>query len=315
MSPDDDPWTLAGTTLPPEAGPRVRIELALHTALTAPSPGNAQPWRWFAGGEIIELYRDPSRACSRSDPEGQATVLACGAALGALRVALRALGLDEQTALLPGGHPDLLARVAVAGPTSPLPEEQWLYQAAPKRHTFRGVMSAGPLSRALLRRLRVMSDGTGAELHVVEDMLRKRAIGAAVEAAVAGEPTAAASARAAAGEPAATFEGPSGVDARGPEIADGAPAFVLVTTPGDDPGEWLRAGQALVRALLRARVDHAWASFLHVPLATAAGRKALANLVGGTGHAHALIRLGGGADTPPSPRRPLSDVLLASRPC
>lgn len=309
-----DPWSLAGTAPPAEAGPRARIELALHTALTAPSPGNAQPWRWFAGGELIELYRDPGRACSRSDPEGQAAVLACGAALGALRVALRALGLDEQTALLPGGHPDLLARVAVAGPTAPLPEEQWLYQAAPKRRTYRGVMAARPLSRALLRRIGAMVEGTGAELHVIEDMSRRRAIGAAVEAAIAAEPAEVAAARASAGEPGATFEGPDGAEARGPAIADGAPAFAVVTAPGDDPAEWLRAGQALMRALLRARVDHAWASFLHLPLRTAAGRRDLANLVGGTGYAQALVRLGLGADTPPTPRRPLAEVLLASRP-
>ena len=91
-------------------------------------------------------------ACDRPQFQ-QTTCVACGAALGALRVALRALGLDEQTTLLPGGHPDLLARVAVGGRASPLPEEQWLYQAAPKRRTYRGVMAHGPLSRALSRRL------------------------------------------------------------------------------------------------------------------------------------------------------------------
>jgi hypothetical protein len=310
---DADPWTLAGTTPPEGAGPRPRIELALHTALTAPSPGNSQPWRWFAGGELIELYRDPTRTASPADPEGQASLLACGAALGALRVALRALGLDEQTALLPGGHPDLLARVAVGGRANPLPEEQWLYQAAPKRRTYRGVMAQGPLSRALSRRFGFMVDGTGAELHVVEDMPRKQAIAAAVEAAIAGEPAAVAAARAAAGER-VSFEGPDGAEARGPAIADGAPAFAVITTADDGPADWLRAGQALMRVLLRARVDHAWASFLHLPLAAAPGRRQLANLVGGTGHAQALVRLGGGADTAPSPRRPLSETMLAQRP-
>ncbi|HEY8377870.1 MAG TPA: hypothetical protein VIK91_15345 [Nannocystis sp.] len=309
-----DPWTLAGTTPPAEVGPRARIELALHTALTAPSPGNAQPWRWFAGGELIELYRDPGRALPRWDPAGQALTVACGAALGALRVALRALGLAEETALLPGGHPDLLARVAVAGSVSPSPEEQWLYQAAPKRRTYRGVMAARQLSRALLKRLAIMAEGTGAELHVVEDMSRKQDIAAAVEAAIAAEPAEVAAARAAAGEAGVSFEGPDGQEARGAAIADGAPAFAVVTTPGDEPAEWLRAGQALMRALLRARVDHAWASFMHLPLASAEGRREVAKLVGGTGYAQALVRLGLGADTPATPRRPLAEVLLASRP-
>jgi hypothetical protein len=313
VSTGDDPWAVAGTAPPAGAGPRAKIELALHTALTAPSPGNSQPWRWFVGGELIELYRDRERACP-GDPDGQAATLACGAGLGALRVALRALGLAETTTLLPGGHPDLLARVAVACAAAPTPEEQWLYQAAPKRRTYRGPMAARPLSRALARRLLAMADEAGAELHVVEDMTRRRAIGDAVEAAIAGEDPAVAAARAAAGEPSPTFEDASGAPARGPAIADGAPAFAVVTTEEDDAQAWLRAGQGLCRALLRARVDHAWASFLHAPLATAGGRRDLALLVGGTGHAQALVRLGAGADVPATPRRRLAEVLLATRP-
>lgn len=314
MTPSDDPWELAGQLPPPGAGPRARIELALHTALTAPSQANAQPWRWFAGGEVIELYADPPRASPVCDPEGQAMTLACGAALAALRVALRALGLGESTALLPGGHPDLLARVAVAGSASPLPEEQWLYQAAPKRRTYRGVMAARPLSRSLSKRLPLMADGTGAIVHVIEDMSRKQALGAAVEQALASEPAAVAAERVLAGEGLSTFEAPDGGEARGPAIAAGAPALLAVETPGDGPADWLAAGQALMRALLRARVDHAWGSFLHAPLRAQAERKALTSLVGGTGHLQALVRLGTGADTPPSPRRPLASVLLASRP-
>lgn len=314
VHPGADPWSVAGATPPAEAGPRMRIELALHTALTAPSRGNAQPWRWFVGGELIELYLDPSRGLPEIDPDGQAALVACGAALGALRVALRVLGLAETTALLPGGHPDLLARVAVGGAAQAQPEEQWLYQAAPKRRTWRGVMAARSISRALLRRLGSMSQETGTEVHVVEDMARKTVIADVVEAALAVEPPAVAAARAAVGEGLATFEQEDGSPARGRAIADGSPALVIVTADGDGPADRLCAGQALMRVLLRARVDHAWASYLHAPLRDAAGRRDLARLVGSTGHAHALVRLGLGADTAPATRRPLSDVLLAQRP-
>lgn len=309
-----DPWSLAGTTPPPEAGPRTRIELALHTALTAPSRGNAQPWRWFVGGEVIELYGDPARALPELDPDGHAATLACGAGLGALRIALRVLGLDESTVLLPGDHPDLLARVAVGGAAQAQPEEQWLYQAAPKRRTYRGVMAARSISRALLRRLGAMSQETGAEIHVVDDMARKTAIADAVEAALLAEPPARAAARAAAGEVSATFEQEDGSAARGRAIADGAPALVVIAADGDGPADRLCAGQTLMRVLLRARVDHAWASYLHAPLTDAIGRRDLARLVGSSGYAHAVVRLGLGADIAPAPRRPLCDVLLASRP-
>lgn len=308
MSLDASPWSQAGASPPPEAGPRVRIELALHTALTAPSLGNAQPWRWFVGGEVIELYRDPDRCDGVLDPDGQAALLACGAGLGALRVALKALGLGESTVLLPGGHPDLLARVAVAGSAQALPEEQWLYQAAPKRRTYRGVMAARPASRSLLRRLPAMG-GDGVEVRVIEDLAARQAIAAVVEAAIVGvDPGVGAAWAGAEGSP--TFEELDGSAARGGRIAEGSPTLVVVATEGDGAGEWLTAGQALMRVLLRARVDHAWASFLHVPLRAAAGRRTL----GGAGFAQALVRLGLGSDLAPSPRRPLRDVLLSARP-
>ncbi|MFY0536239.1 hypothetical protein [Nannocystis pusilla] len=310
---DADPWTLAGSALTPEAAARAHRAGAAHRA-DRPVAGQLPAVAVVRRRRGDRAVPRPGARVGRRRPRrpGDGAGLRRGA--GALRVALRALGLAEQTALLPGGHPDLLARVAVGGRASPLPEEQWLYQAAPKRRTFRAVMAHGPLSRALSKRLGAMVDGTGAELHVVEDMARKRAIGAAVEAAIAGEPSARAAARAAAGEAGVSFEGPDGAEARGPAIADGAPAFVIVTTAADEPAEWLRAGQALMRVLLRARVDHAWGSFLHLPLTEAAGRKQLASLVGARGHAQALARLGGGADSPPTPRRPLSEVLLSQRP-
>lgn len=311
MSSRDDPWSIAGTFPDPGVGPRPRIELALVTALTAPSQGNGQPWRWFVGGEVIELYLDRTRLDPVLDPEGQAARVACGAGLGALRVALRALGLGEETVLLPGGHPDLLARVSVAGAVQATPEEQWLYQASPKRRTFGGVMAARGVSRSMLRRLPSLVGEASCRL--VEALPDRQALGAHVEAVLGAEDLEVARARKGAGER-ATFELEDGSEARGDAIAAGSPVFAAVSTPGDAPDDWLRAGQALMRVLLRARVDHAWASFFHAALRTAALRAALGRQLGPGEIPQALLRLGPGADLAPSPRRSLADVLLATRP-
>lgn len=311
MSAGADPWKLAGTLPDPGVGPRARIELALSTALTAPSQGNRQPWLWFVGGEVIELYLDHNRVDSTLDPEGQAARIACGAGLGALRVALRALGLDEATVLLPGGHPDLLARVSVAGAVQASPEEQWLYQASPKRRTFAGVMAARGVSRSMLRRLPSLAGDATCQL--VEALAERQALGAHVESALGAEDPGVASARKGAGEW-ATFELEDGSEARGDAIAAGSPVFAVIATADDAALDWLQAGQALMRVLLRARVDHAWASFFHAALRTSALRAALGRQIGGDGVPQVLLRLGPGADLAPSPRRPLADVLLATRP-
>lgn len=319
-----DPWTITLAGPPPDAEPRALLRHALHVALTAPSPGNSQPWRFLLGDEHVDLFTDPTRALPVRDPDGQQRVVAGGAALGLLRVALRALGLGETTTLLPGDHPDLLARVTLTGSVAPTPEETWLLQAAPKRRTHRGLLAARPVRERLLQRLQEHARACDADLLVLGSSRQRAALAARVDA----------SQRAREADPAwnderrawpepgpEPFEDGAGDPARGPAILEGAPVLALITTAADDPHAWLRAGEALIRVLLRGRVDHLYASFLHGPLTRADDRFAVAEEIAvlgdmpqAPGFAQLALRLGHGSDLPATPRRPLSEVLLAVPP-
>ena len=67
------------------------IEDAVHLACRAPSYHNSQPWRWvFEGGEL-HLFVDADRVVA-TDHGGRQALISCGAALDHLRVAMAAAG-------------------------------------------------------------------------------------------------------------------------------------------------------------------------------------------------------------------------------
>lgn len=104
----------------PEAGLGSSLDWALGHAGRAPSELNSQPWRHTVhlhddGTAIVELGLDRSRRLPRVDPDDREAVLACGAWLLNLRLALVAVGLVAQVEVVSDAEqPDLLARVAVA---------------------------------------------------------------------------------------------------------------------------------------------------------------------------------------------------------
>ena len=322
--PHRDPWTVTLETPAPGSEPLALLRHALHVAITAPSPGNSQPWRFLLGDDHVDLFTDPARALPVRDPEGQQRIIAGGAALGLLRVALRALGLGETTTLLPGDHPDLLARVALTGSVAATPEETWLLQAAPKRRTHRGLLAARPVRERLLQRLQDVARGSEAELRVLGSSRQRAALATRVDAIQRARESDGPwnDERRAWPEPGPDpFEASEGSPARGPAILEGAPVLALITTASDDRLAWLHAGEALIRVLLRGRVDHLYASFLHGPLAHAADRGTVAeeaavlgDMPQTPGYAQLALRLGYGSDLPATLRRPLSEVLIAAPP-
>lgn len=318
---DQDPWTVPPEPRDPE--PVALLRQALHFALLAPSPGNSQPWRFLLEGDHVDLFTDPTRARPAHDPDDQQRIVAGGAALGLLRVALRAFGLTASTELLPGDHPDQLARVTLTGSLEPAPEDVWLAQAAPKRRTHRGLLAARPVRPRLLQRLAELTQETGATFLELAPNQRA-AFATRVEHCLRYDEADAARIAERALWPAPgldPFEATAGGPARGEAILEGTPVLALITTDTDDRRAWLRAGEALIRVLLRGRVDHLYASFLPGPLTRAADRRAVAeeaavlgDMPQSPGYAQLALRLGYGSDLPPVPRRRLSAVLLTAPP-
>jgi hypothetical protein len=303
-------------------------------AVQAPSSHNTQPWLFRLGDGRAELLADRRRALPVNDPDDRELTISCGCALMTLRVATAAAGLGEETTLLPDpGDEDLLARVVFGGPP-----DSALARLAPAidgRHTLR----AGFADRA------VTPDDRG---ELVDAATSEGAWFVPLD----GEETRAEAVSLVADGDAALWQNPSwrrelaqwmhprrqgdgitlpwltlpaarlvvrsfdmggGVAAHDSQLADGSPLLAVLGTPGDTPRDWLVAGQALQRLLLRGVGSGLQASYLNQPAQVAALRPRLAALTGRDGAPQTLLRMGYSAEAlAPAPRRPVADVLLGA---
>jgi hypothetical protein len=132
-----------------------------------------------------------------------------------------------------------------------------------------------------------------------------------------------------------TVSRPPRWDRAHPEVRQSAafentPTVALLSTVFDTPLDWVRAGQALERALLVLTNAGLSASFVNQPLEQAGlfasfmkmnqppDKEDLCRLVRssetGLGRTHMILRLGYGTPLAPTPRRPVSAVLRTAKP-
>ena len=90
------------------------------------------------------------------------------------------------------------------------------------------------------------------------------------------------------------------------------PTVALLSTTQDSPVDWVRAGQALQRALLVATNEGIAASFMNQPLELPDLRWLVRSPITGRGHTQMILRMGYGVPVPATPRRPLDQVLRPS---
>jgi nitroreductase len=125
----------------------------IRAAQRAPSVYNTQPWSfWIRADDRIELRphmaTEPGhpgvwldRQLQYTDEAARELTISCGAALFNLRMAIRVTGHDVAVWLLPDPvhDPTLLASVEIvtSRTRAPTAEEQELYEAIPRRHTYR----------------------------------------------------------------------------------------------------------------------------------------------------------------------------------
>lgn len=313
---------------------RDRDEL-LRAAVAAPSMHNTQPWKFRFTGCVIEVHRDRERELPAEDPDRRMLYLSLGAAVFNLRVgaAHLAYGTDVRS-VLDRNRPDLVAEVElVAGGI----ETEQLYRLAPYlqvRRTNRQPYLDRRVPAKVRRLLDLTSRLEGAELQWLDDEARLKWLHLATNDAgweddqsavrsqerrawvggarsVDGIPATALGPRAAgpdspardmaatpseAGRPAAEFE-------KDPQLA-------ILATRRDGPAEWLRAGQSMERVLLEATVSGLSTSLLNQAIEHNTLRWLLHDPLGVWTRPQAVIRFGYGPPVPPTPRRPLADVLL-----
>ncbi|MET8158324.1 hypothetical protein ABZT47_18270 [Sphaerisporangium sp. NPDC005289] len=301
------------------------VRWLLAAAGQAPSIHNTQPWRFRISPNAVELLADPDRRLRTTDPRGRSLHVSCGAALFNLRLAVRVAGYRPLSWPLPDPQTDprLLAVVHMpyAGPPTPL--EQELYANIGKRRTNREPFDDRRVPSWVLADLRIAASREGANLVLLggrgsADLLDYVAM---AEGELAGDHDYLAELRAwtmrgrhrdglpgyvlgprPAGDSAAVRDfgtHPARPDAR----FERHPQIAVLTTSGDRPVDWLRAGQALQRVLLLASAHGVSASFLNQPLDLRDMRHRV-DPHHRRGHPQMIIRFGYGPNVPRAPRRP-----------
>ena len=151
-----------------------RLTMAATVAALAPSIHNTQPWHWRIDGQVADLTIDTTRQLDVIDPDLRLATVSCGAALHHARVALAADGLAVDVALLPTeGDRTHLARITVTGRRTATDADMRLYQTIRIRHTDRRPLLDEPIAEDDLAALRKIAEGYATGLHPIsrDDLL------------------------------------------------------------------------------------------------------------------------------------------------
>ena len=316
-----------------------QADYLIGVAVRAPSLHNTQPWRFAVSGDAIELYADTSRQVL-VDPDGREMLISCGAALFGLRLAVRSLGHRPEVELFPGpGVRRPLARVSMGAAAPMTADERKMFTAVPHRHTHRGPFEAGPLPAGLFARLQEDARAEGATLTEIPPGPSHQELIAIVAASARRQDRDALSraevekwsrdvaSRTRDGVPAHAFPAtPSHRAGRLPQrdfdlgrglglLPAGGPVppvTAALTTQGDGEADWLRAGQALHRLLLRAASQWVFASLNTQPLEDVAIRSLIMNRLALPGSPQMLLALGVSRTAHPTARRP-ADLIEPSQ--
>ena len=332
MSHDDPPPAVSGLPVQDLQD----LQALVQAATLAPSSHNTQPWLFRLRPDGVDLLADRTRALPVNDPHDRELVISCGCALFSLRVAAAAEGLDADVALCPDtADGDVLARVRLAPAALPLQLDPLaaLRAALSQRRTYRHRFANAVVDPEAVLKLHDAVRHEGAELQLlVTAQQRARAAelvaqGDALqwadphwrrELAAWMHPRRRADgivlpslALPLAQQVVRSFDMGHGVGARDRELVDESPVLAVMSTEGDEPPDWLAAGQSLQRLLLVAVHRGLQASYLNQPVEVAALRPALQQLTGRPGHAQLLLRLGVPRQAvPAAPRRPVAEVLV-----
>jgi hypothetical protein len=315
------------------------LELAVESAVLAPSSHNTQPWLFRLGVDTVDLLADRRRQLPVVDPDGRELVLSCGAALLNLELALAHHGRAARVELLPDpAETDLLARVRLDTAREPTEAEEALFAAIPRRRTNRRAFSREPVPSNTVLLAGGAARAEGAAFVPVAEEARagiadlvaegdrrqyadrrfRRELAAwctpnwsrrrdglpgyALGLGTAGSLLAPLALRA--------FDLGRSQAAKSRGLALAAPVLALVTTDGDTTRDRLRAGRALQRVLLELTAAGVSASFLNQPVEVPELRAELGRVAGAGGVPQLLLRVGYGPEARATPRRPADDVQL-----
>jgi nitroreductase len=308
------------------------LAAAADAARFAPSIHNTQPWRWIVRGDRLELHAVPDRQLREQDPDGRLMVLSCGTALHHALVALAAEGWTYAVERS-GGQPLAVIHAERHEPADPHAMRRM--QLLRVRHTDRRVVSDEPVAPGVRQALADAAHRGGARLHILrrDEVLqlavmiehsgeaeqhdeRMRAETAAWVGGDRPEGTGLPDAVIPAELPLTTVAerdfGVSGTLQAGGGH-DNAAAYAVLYGDGDEPTDWLRAGEALSQLWLSATEHGAAVLPLSSPVELDFTRQALRRMLAETGYPYLVLRLGTSdpdhAGPPHTPRLPADQVI------
>jgi nitroreductase len=155
------------------------IENAVWSACRAPSLHNIQPWQWVFGDGQLRLFLDPSRVTD-TDQSAREALVGCGAALDHLRVAAAAVGWRAHIHRFPmPDSPNHLASIEFTRMDFVTDEDRRRAGAIWKRHTDRLPFSAPTDWESFEPGLNDAVVGATVRLDVLPDEARPRLVEAA----------------------------------------------------------------------------------------------------------------------------------------
>ncbi|SDZ00267.1 Nitroreductase family protein [Saccharopolyspora shandongensis] len=312
-----------------------QVRDVLLKATSAPSLYNSQPWRFHCTDDTIALHADRSRAVPVADPEHRELVLACGAALLNLRLAVRAAGVQPDVNVLPHRcTPDLLAMVRPARRRPATPTDVELAAAIPRRRTNRKPFLPTAVPGSLHSQLRQAAEAERAWLAIPEreQLPKLQALAQQAHDAQLSDAEFTAELRFWTGRNSGSPDGVL-VSSSGPlpepqdewvlrdysrgqantRVAgkdfEPEPLICVLGSFQDGVSAQLHAGMAMQRVLLAATAAGLSSSFISQIVEVPTTRKELRELIGGGLWPQAVLRIGYGSPVPATPRRSLDDVV------
>jgi hypothetical protein len=305
---------------------------AATVAGSAPSIHNTQPWHWRINGGVAELYGDETRWLRVIDPDRRLLILSCGAALHHATVALAAEGVTVDVGRTDADEPmadgSPLAVVTITGTTPVTPAAMRHVQTLEIRHTDRRPLVDAPVPANAIDHMRAIANEHGIGWHVLDrgavlelasitsraqrDQVGDAATREELDTWVSGHaqtgtgvPDTAIPARAPQTTvPARDFGHVGSLDVSATH--DQQAVYAILYAPADQPGDWLRGGEALSAMWVSAIEDNVALLPLSAAIEEAFTRQTLRRLIANLGYPLIAVRLGiadpNAASPPHTPR-------------
>jgi nitroreductase len=317
------------------------ITKAIQLACRAPSLHNSQPWQWIVDETSVELFADHRRVIRSVDSSGREALISCGVALGHFRAAMAAAGWDTKVDRFPNpSNLDHLATVYFTPAHYVTMAEHDRTDAILHRHTDRRPFLAPTHWESFEPVLRRTIDHGKATLDVLPDEARPQLAEASrlTESLrrydeyyhdelhwwtepfrlYQGVPPSALVSEEERNRVGINRAFPVAGDTdRRPEVAADEAKVLVLSTPENTRADSLNCGEVLSTVLLECTM----AGLATCPLTHITelpeSRERIQRLIGRHDFPQVLVRVGKAPvveeTTPPTPRRPLSEVMQIRR--